>query len=159
LAPQALGKLVGDVYPKDAPEDSVVFRLAGSWASAVSERIQQNAQPVAYRAGVLTVNTTTASWANALSLESARLLARLSACMPGVPLTRLAFRVGRLPELPERVRREAPPPELIPIEALPEEVAVELARIRSDGVRDRVAHAMAAALSEPVPRKPRRGGR
>lgn len=158
-APQSLSRLVAEVYPKDAPEDSVVHRLAGAWATVVSERIQDNAQPVAYRLGVLTIHTTTASWANALSLESSQLLVRLGARMAGVRLSRLAFRVGKLPELPERARREPPPPELIPIDALPEELAVELARIRSDGVRDRVAHAMAAALAEPAPRKPRGGKR
>ena len=52
--------------------------------------------------------------------------------------------------------REPPPPELIPIDALPEEVAIELARIQSDGVRDRVAHAVAASLADAKPRKPRR---
>lgn len=155
-APQTLSKLVAEVYPKDAPDDSIVHRLAGCWASSVSERIQQNAQPVAYRAGVLSVNTSTASWANALSLESTRLLARISARLPGVPLTRLHFRVGKLPDVPARVAREPPPPELIPIDALPEEVAIELARIQSDGVRDRVAHAVAASLADAKPRKPRR---
>ena len=152
-APQALARLVAEVYPKDAPEDSVLHRLAACWASAVSERIQDNAQPVAYRGGVLTVHTTTASWANALSLESAQLLARIGARSGGVPLHRLAFRVGKMPDTPERVRRAPPPPELLPIDALPEESARELARIRSDGVRDRVAKAMAAALSVPKPRK------
>jgi hypothetical protein len=157
-SPQSLGKLLSEVYPKDAPDDSVVHRLAGCWASVVSERIQDNAQPVAYRAGVLSVNTTTASWANALSAEASQLLTRLGARLPGVPLTRLAFRVGRLPALPERERRELPPPDLLPIDALPEEVAIELARIASDGVRDRVAHAMAATLAEAKPQKGARRG-
>jgi len=158
-APKSLSKLVAEVYPKDAPEDSVVHRLSGAWSTVVSERIQDNAQPVAYRNGVLTIHTTTASWANALSLESTQLLVRLGARMPGLRLSRLSFRTGKLPELPPRVRREPPPPDLIPIDALPEELAVELARIQSDGVRDRVAHAMAAALAEAAPRKAPRGKR
>lgn len=154
-APQTLAKLVAEVYPKDAPEDAVLHRLAGTWSAVVPERIQGNAQPVSYRAGVLTVHTTTASWANALSLESAQLLARLGARSAGVPLRRLVFRVGKLPEVPERTRRDPPPPELLPLAELPEDAARALARIGSDDVRDRVARAMSAALAEPVRKKAR----
>ena len=124
------------------------MRLFATWPKVVSERIAKNAAPVGFRSGVLTVHTATAAWANALSFESAQILGKLRARLPDVTVQRIAFRVGRLPELPEKVQPDPQPPRVIPLSALPGDVARELARVRDDGLRERLTRAAAASLSE-----------
>jgi hypothetical protein len=156
---EAMGSLVGKVYPSQQPEEVRAMRVFGAFGKVVSARVQGNAGPVAFRNGVLTVHTTTSSWANALSLESGQIIARLRLRLPDVPVQRIAFRVGKLPQLPETVAEEKPAAKLLPLTHLPEEVARELARIGDDGLREAVAHAASISLAEPAPRpkKPRHG--
>jgi hypothetical protein len=149
---ESIGKLIGKVYPAQEPEEARALRVFGAFTRVVPERILRNARPVSYRHAILTVHTATAAWANALSLESSQLIAKLRARLPDAPLQRLQFRVGRLPDVPEAVKPEPPPPRLLPLAELPEELARELARIADDGLRERVARAMAVSLAEPEPR-------
>ena len=150
---QTLGGLMRKVYPAQAPDEAHAIRLLGCWGRIVSERILANARPVFYRAGVLTVHTTSASWANALTLEAPALIAKLRARAPEVPLQRMQFRLGRLPDLPAQIKPQQPPPALLPIDALPHDVARELARITHDGLRERLSRAIAVSLAEPIKRK------
>jgi hypothetical protein len=154
---QTLGGLMRKVYPSQAPDEAHAIRLLGCWSRVVPERILRNARPVFYRAAVLTIHTTSASWANALSLEAPALIAKLRARAPDVPLQRMIFRMGRLPDLPEQIKPQPPPPALLPIDALPEDVARELARVSHDGLRERLSRAIAVSLSEPIRRKKDRG--
>jgi hypothetical protein len=147
---ERLGPLIGKVYPANQPEEARAMRIFGCWSKVVSSRILENARPVGYRNGVLSVHTATAAWANALSFESAQILAKLRARLPDVPVQRIAFRVGRLPDLPEQVERRKPPPVLVPLSQLPEDFARELARIHDDGLRESVARAAAMSLARPV---------
>lgn len=153
---QTLRGLMRKVYPAQAPDEAHAIRLLGCWGRIVSERILAAARPVFYRAGVLTVHTTSASWANALTLEAPTLIAKLRLRAPDVPLQRLVFRMGRLPDLPEQIKPQPPPPTLLPVDALPEDVARELARIAHDGLRERLSRAIAVSLAEPVRRKKER---
>ncbi len=147
---QALGELVGKVYPSQQPDEARAMRLLGCWSKVVSRRILDNARPVAYRNGVLTVYTATNAWANALSFEGAQILARLRARLPDVPVQRIAFRVGKLPELPEPIEPRGPKPRLLPLRDLPEDLARELARIHDDRLRESLTRAAVVSLSEPV---------
>jgi len=149
---EAIGKLIGKVYPAQEPEEARALRVFAAFTRAVPERILRNARPVSYRHGILTVHTATAAWANALSFESAQLIAKLRARLTDAPLQRLQFRVGRLPDIPVAVQPEPPLRKLIPLAELPEELARELARIADDGLREGVARAMSASLAEPEPR-------
>lgn len=153
---QTLGGLMRKVYPAHAPDEAHAIRLLGCWGRVVSERILANARPVHYRGAVLTVHTTSASWANALSLEAPALMGKLRVRAPDVPLQRLVFKVGRLPDLPEQIKPQPPPPQLLALDALPEDVARELARVNNDGLRERLARAITISLAEPVRR--RKGG-
>ena len=143
-----LANLVGKVYPSQQPEEVRAMRLFGVFAKSVSQRVQNNAGPVSFRNGVLTVHTTTSSWANALSLEGSQIIARLRARLPDVRVQRIVFRVGRMPELPEQVKIEKPLERLIPLTSLPENVARELARVANDGLREAIARAAAVWLSD-----------
>jgi hypothetical protein len=158
---ETIGKLIGKVYPTHEPDEARALRVFAAYARAVPDRILRNARPVQYQRAVLTVHTATAAWANALSLESTQLLGKLRFRVPDVPLSRIAFRVGKLPDMIETVRQEPPPPRLLPLAQLPDELARELARIHHDGLRERVARAIAVSLggSEPRTRDDRRGSR
>lgn len=149
---EQIGTLIGKVYPAHEPDEARALRVFAAYARAVPERILRNARPVHYQRGVLTVHTATAAWANALSLESAQLLGKLRFRLRDMPLSRIVFRVGKLPELIETVQPLPPPPRLMPLAQLPEELARELARIHHDGLRERVARAMAVSLGDSEPR-------
>lgn len=128
------------------------MRLFGAWSKVVSERISRNARPVSFRQGVLNVHTTTAAWANALTFESTRIITKLRMRVKDVSVQRITFRMGKLPEVPELIRPQQPPPRLCPVSELPESVARELARIGNDGLREAVTRAVTTSLSEAIPR-------
>lgn len=153
---EGLSSLVGKVYPSQQPDEVRAMRVFGAFGKAMPARVQGNAGPVSFKAGVLTVHTTTASWANALSLESGQIIARLRLRIPDVPVQRIVFRVGKLPELPDTVKEEKPGVKLLPVTQLPEDVARELARIGDDGLREAVAHAASISLAEAPPQVKKR---
>lgn len=150
---QTLGGLMRKVYPAQAPDEAHAVRLLGCWGRVVTDRILANARPVDYRAAVLTIHTTSAVWANALTMEAPSLLTKLRARAPGVPLERLIFRLGRLPDLPDQIKPQPPPPKLLPLDAIPDDVARELARVSHDGLREKLSRAIAVSLAEPVKKK------
>src|SRR3954454_12667975 len=143
-----LSSLMTKVYPSTQPEEVRTTRIFGAFTKVVSQRVQNNAGPFRFRNGVLTVHTTTSSWANALSLESSQIIGRLRARLPDVPVQRMVFRVGRIPTMPDTVKEEPPLAPLLPLTSLPENVARELARIPNDALRETVARAAAVSLSE-----------
>lgn len=162
MPPRRRGKLVGlselipKVYPASEPEDAQALRVFAAFTRSVSENVLKNARPVRFREGVLMVNTSTSTWANALTFEVTDLLGKIRARSPNIQITRIAFRSGPLPELPV----VAPlPPKVKPLglDALPSQVARELAGIADDVLRDAVTRAAATSLSLPTEeRKPRR---
>jgi hypothetical protein len=154
MPPRRRGKLTGlselipKIIPASEPEDARAMRVFGAFCRSVSERVLSNARPVRFSDGVLMVNTSTSTWANALTFETPDLLGKIRARVPGITVTRIAFRSGPLPELPAA----APlPPRIKPLglDTLPPQVARELASIGHDGLRDAVARAAATALSIP----------
>jgi hypothetical protein len=70
-----IGELIPQVYPSSEPEEARALRVFAAYGKSVPERVLKNARPVRFHEGVLTVHTSTATWANALSLESPELLA------------------------------------------------------------------------------------
>jgi len=151
----ALDRLITVVYPDRQPDAVRQLRAFAAYYKVASERVSDNARPVRLRDGVLWVNTSTAAWANALSLESPQLLARLRARLPDVPIRRIVWKSGPLPQKPEQPREELYEEPLLPLAELPPQLARELARIADDDVRDAVAGAAAASLGRT--RLPRRG--
>lgn len=141
-----LSELIPKVYPSAEPEEAKALRVFSAYCRSVSERVLDNARPVRFQEGVLTIHTSTSTWANALSLESAQILADTRRRSRGVKVQKIVFRSGPLPEMP----KQAPiPPKLVPIglEQLPDQVAKELAGIGDDTLRDAVTRAAVTALS------------
>jgi hypothetical protein len=147
-----LSELIPKVYPSSEPEEMRALRVFTAYCKSVSERVLENARPVRFQEGVLMINTSTSTWANALSLESTQILADTRRRAKGVKVTRLVFRSGPLPELPKL----APlPAKLVPIglDQLPDMVARELAGIADDALREAVTRAAVTALSLKLERK------
>lgn len=141
-----IGELIPAVYPSSEPQEAKALRVFAAYCKSVPERVLHNARPVRFHEGVLTIHTSTATWANALSLEITELLASVRKRANGITVQRIAFRTGHLPELP----KAAPiPPKLVPIalHELPDQVARELAAIGDDSLRDAVQRAAVTALS------------
>jgi hypothetical protein len=141
-----LSDLIPKVYPTSEPEEAKSLRVFSAYSRSVSARVLENARPVRFQEGVLMVNTSTSTWANALSLESTQILADTRRRARGVKVQRIVFRSGPLPQLPPA----APiAPKLVPIglDQLPDQVARELAGISDDALRDAVTRAAVTSLS------------
>jgi hypothetical protein len=142
-----LSDLIPKVYPSSEPEEAKMLRVFAAYRRSVSARVLENARPVKLYEGVLMVNTSTSTWANALSLESTQILADTRARSRGVKVTKIMFRAGPMPELPPA----APiAPKLVPIglDQLPDQVARALAGISDDALRDAVTRAAVTSLSQ-----------
>jgi hypothetical protein len=141
-----LSDLIPKVYPSSEPEEAKMLRVFAAYRRSVSARVLENARPVRFFEGVLMVNTSTSTWANALSLESTQILADTRRRSRGVKVAKIVFRSGPMPELPPA----APiAPKLVPIglDQLPDQVARELAGISDDALRDAVTRAAVTSLS------------
>ena len=143
----ALSSLIGKVYPSQEPEEARAYRVFAAFCKAVSERILNNARPVQYTRGVLTVHTATAAWANALSLESAQLLFKVRARVKDIKIERLVFRVGRLPDVPVAVKPDPRRRDCSRSSSCRKSSRARLRRIGDDALRERLAKAMAVCLA------------
>lgn len=146
---KGLASLVPNVLPPRSPYDRRVMAVFSQWCRSVPERVSSQAQPVRLRGGLLTVHTRTAAWANLLQLESESILATLRSRYPECGVSSLSFKQGPFPNLPLPPPPKPPPKPVVPLAILPEVVALQLARIRNDGLRDAVAKAAAVGLGEP----------
>ena len=73
------------------------MRAFGWWISAVPPRVAQNARPVSFHKGVLTVHAATSAWVSDLSFLEKQLLEALRARVPEAGVRSLRIRVGPLP--------------------------------------------------------------
>jgi predicted nucleic acid-binding Zn ribbon protein len=98
-APRPLSAALEAIGHESAPP-TVLARVQAAWADAVGAAIAAEAQPVAERAGTLTVTCRSAAWASELELLAPDLLERLNEALRGPgeqPLKGLRAKVGALP--------------------------------------------------------------
>jgi len=88
--PHTLAHAVRGVREEVAPE-TLLAGVQGAWLDAVGERIATEAEPVAEREGVVTIECRAATWAQELDLLQDELLARLNAVLPAGEVERLRF--------------------------------------------------------------------
>jgi len=143
--PARIGELVMGAYPSREPEDVKAIRAFAWWERAVPIRVFANARPVRLFNGVLTVHTTTSTWAHELSYLRESLLVAVQKHAPTAAVRELKIRVGPLPAMPVRTPK-VPILPIVPLEELPEELARELATLRDDTLRDAIASAAATSL-------------
>jgi hypothetical protein len=143
-----LSVLVGKVYPGRGKEELVAIRVFGVFMRALSPRVLRNARPVRFARGVLTVHTSNSAWANSLQLESESILLRLRRHTPGLPLRKLVFRGGPMPEAALPIPAEPEPKRSVALDKLPEEVARELRHIHDDALREAVVRAALMGLAD-----------
>jgi predicted nucleic acid-binding Zn ribbon protein len=80
----ALGSLQAELVP-----DTLLAEVQRAWRAVVGEAIAAQAQPVAERAGVLTVSCAAAVWAQELDLMGPEVLERLNSSLGSGSLARL----------------------------------------------------------------------
>lgn len=146
--PTALADLLPAVYPVREHADGL--QLFASWRRVVPPRIFNNARPVRFDKGVLTVHVSTSAWASELEFMRESILGSLRARAPKTSVRTIRFRVGPLPPTlrPEPTTRTVPH---VPVSALPEDIARSLTRIKDDSLRDAIAQAAYATMSAPDP--------
>ena len=96
-APRPVAAALAQVR-SDAEPPTVLARVQGCWPQAVGAAIAVEAEPVAERAGVLTVACRSAVWAQELELLSRDVLGRLNYALAGAgstPLVELRVRTVR----------------------------------------------------------------
>jgi len=131
----------GDLrVPPSIEASPVAFR---DWEAAVGSRIAARARPVRVDRGVLLVRTSTATWAQELSLLSDTILEQLRA--RGVAVRSLRFRVGPV-EPPDRPPSRSEPRKAPPVVPLPPALREELGRVEDDELRVAIADAAAKNL-------------
>jgi predicted nucleic acid-binding Zn ribbon protein len=98
-APRPLSAALERLGHSAAPQ-TVLARVQAAWSEAVGPAIAAEAQPIAERAGTVTIACRSAAWASELELLAPDLLEKLNAALgDGAegPLTGLRARVAELP--------------------------------------------------------------
>ncbi len=98
-APRHLSEALRGIAGESAPA-TVLARVQGCWGDVVGKAVAAEAQPVAERAGTLTVACRSGTWANELELLAPELLEQLNSALGGAggaPLKRLRATVARTP--------------------------------------------------------------
>jgi predicted nucleic acid-binding Zn ribbon protein len=83
-----------------AAPPTLLARVQGAWGEVVGPAIAAEAQPIAERAGTVTVACRSATWASELELLAPDLLQRLNGALadpPEAPLKELRAKVAQLP--------------------------------------------------------------
>lgn len=87
-SPRPLSSALGPLQVELAP-DTLLAEVQRAWRGAVGDTIAAQAQPVAERAGVLTVACAASVWAQELDLMGPELVERLNSSLESGSLTRL----------------------------------------------------------------------
>jgi len=154
--PRPLRDLVPAAYPSREPAEVKAIRAFAWWEKAVPRRVAENARPVKIERGVLIVHTRSHVWANELVYLKQDLLERLQSVEPRSGVRDIRVRVGKMPPIPPPIEVVRPKPPVIPVEALPEELARALAAVGDDDVREALHDAASVGLARQQERKIRR---
>lgn len=97
--PRPLSAALDELGHKTAPP-TLLARVQAAWPEAVGAAIAGEAQPVAERAGTITIACRSATWASELELLAPDILEQLNRALGDPdrgPLTALRPKVGKLP--------------------------------------------------------------
>ncbi len=92
-SPRLLSGSLDTLAMRLAP-DTVLAKIQRAWPDAVGAAIAQHVQPVAERAGVLTVSCESSVWAQELDLMSQGILERVNGVLRSGRITRLRCVAG-----------------------------------------------------------------
>ncbi|MGB5811697.1 MAG: DUF721 domain-containing protein [Polyangiales bacterium] len=138
-------KVLRGVYPE--PDQFDAAKAFSWWGRSVPKRIVDHARPVKLIHGVLIVHVSSSVWANELHYLSADLLAELRKHAPHSGVKQLRFKVGPLPDLPNRRPAVRPAPDPVRLAALPEALGRALGQIQDDDLRKAIAKAATTSLA------------
>lgn len=95
-APRPFAAAIESAASAAAPA-TLLAKVQVAWPAVAGPVMTEEAEPVSERAGVVTFNCRSATWANELDLLSGDLVERLNGALGGAgrgPVTGLRFRVG-----------------------------------------------------------------
>jgi len=98
-APRPLSAALEQIGHRSAPP-TVLAQVQAAWAEVVGAAIAAEAQPVAERAGTVTVACRSATWASELELLAPDILSKLNRTLgdtDSTPLEALRAKVAKLP--------------------------------------------------------------
>jgi len=150
--PKTIATLLEDAYPSREPEEFKAVRAFYGWEKSVPERVVENARPVKFERGVLTIHAKNSVWASELSYLQEQVLRAVQKRVPELRVMKIMVRVGELPPRPPKIREFVPLPPSVPLAKLPEELARELARVGNDELRDRIEKAARVEISRTTAR-------
>ena len=78
------------------------YRVGERWEEAVGSQVARHCRPIALRNGVLEARVDSSVWCQQLQLQTPQILASLREVLGDEAPSGLRFRVGPLPEMPER---------------------------------------------------------
>jgi len=113
--PRRLGEVLTPTLDRLASGDEA--RAYAAWARAVGDPVTGGTRPKAFRRGQLTIECASSVWANELTYLGPQILRRMDEVVPGHPVKRFRFVLGRLPapaSADEEPAGAAPPPRAIP---------------------------------------------
>ena len=90
LAPRPLRVALEHALPKASP-DGLLARVQGAWADAVGEVVNDEAQPVSERDGVVTVACRSSVWAEELKMMGSDLRERVNGSLGDEAVAELRF--------------------------------------------------------------------
>ena len=91
-APSALGDVLRGAVTGIAP-DTPLARVQAAWAEVAGDTIAAEATPASEREGTVTIECSSAVWAQELALLGPDLLERPTSALEGPPVRHLRFRV------------------------------------------------------------------
>jgi hypothetical protein len=152
--PSALGETLQRVLKRIDPDKRLeVYRLWTFWAEEVGEAIASRAEPAGFRAGVLSVRVSSASWTQELQFMKDTIRERLNARLGEELIRDIYFVSGSVVRREPEAEEESVASKPIAVPLLPPMRDPELAAVFRRIVR---AHARRQALADPPDKKSRK---
>ena len=132
-----LGKALGTWNPGEGHSSrgtDPAILLAAGWADIAGVDVAKNSHPAQIQGDTLLVTTRSSAWSQQLSYLTEELLARINARLPDSDISRVRFRVGKLPVPSRRPGRSmaTSSPRGADERPAPADAAEAVARFRSD---------------------------
>jgi predicted nucleic acid-binding Zn ribbon protein len=155
--PSALGQTLERVLKRIDPDKRLeVYRVWTFWAEEVGEAIAARAEPAGFRAGILSVRVSSASWTQELQFMKETLRERLNARLGKELIRDIYFVSGSMTRRQAEPAEEAVASKPIAVPLLPHMQNPELAAVFRRLVR---AHARRPSQADPATKKSRTTGR
>ena len=143
--PRSLADMMESAVSATGSPELMLMRITRVFRHLAPVRVVTNSSPIRFAEGTLLLHCTTSAWASELVFMKGDLVRAIRRVIP--ELTEIAVRVGPIPSsraISQRTGIKRSKMEAI----LPEEIARALVKVQDDGLRDAIAAAARASLSD-----------